>query len=102
MGLLDATYMKQQLIAQQHDIERDMNQIRQSKMALTEANKDLLHAGTDMDSDNPVIKQLEERRARLSLLEKELDLKMDRNETKLAMIKNDVAKYDEQIKSSIK
>lgn len=102
MGLLDATYTKQQYIAQKHDIERDMNQIRQAKLGLTDAGKDLLHAGTDMDPENPVLKQLEERKARLTLLEKKLDMQLDDYETKLAMINQNIQKCDETIKSSIR
>lgn len=102
MGLLDATYTKQQLIGQKHDIERDMNQIRSAKRGLTDANKDLVHAGTDMDPENPVVKQLEERKARLDLLEKKLNLQMDDYEVKLAMINKDIEKCDQTIQSSIK
>lgn len=101
MGLLEATYTKQQLIAQKHDIERDMNQIRSAKRGLTDANKDLIQAGTDMDSDNPVVRQLEERKARLDLLEKKLDMQMNDYEVKIAMINRDIQKCDETIKSSI-
>lgn len=101
MGLLDATYTKQQYIAQKHDIERDMNQIRQAKMGLTDASKDLLNAGTDMDPENPVIKQLEERKARLALLEKKLDMQMNDYEVKLEMINSNIKKCDETIKNSI-
>lgn len=101
MGLLDASFTKQQLIGQKHDIERDMNNIRQAKMGLTDAGKDLLHAGTDMDPENPVIKQLEARKARLALLEKDLDMKLDDYEIKLAMITKNIQKCDETIKNSI-
>lgn len=102
MGLLDASYTKQQLIGQKHDIERDMNQIRTAKRGLTDAGKDLLHAGTDMDPENPVIKQLEERKARLDLLEKKLNMQLDDYEVKLAMINKDIEKCDQTIQSSIK
>lgn len=101
MGLIDASLTKQQLIGQKHDIERDMNEIRQAKMGLTDAGRDLIHAGTDMDPENPVIKQLEERKARLTLLEKDLDMKMDRYEVQLAMVNKNIGKCDETIKSSI-
>jgi chaperonin cofactor prefoldin len=55
-----------------------------------------------MDPDNPVIKQLEERKARLNLLEKKLEMQMDEYETKLAMVNKNIEKCDETIKNSIK
>lgn len=101
MGVIVASFTKQELLGQKHDIEDDMIQIRAAKRGLTNANKDLMHAGTDMDPENPVVKQLEERKARLSLLEKKLDLQMDEYETKLAMINKDIQRCDETLKNSI-
>jgi hypothetical protein len=102
MGLLAATVTKQYLIAYKNDIEYKMNLIRQSKMGLSEASGDLLHAGTDLDPENPVIKQLEERKARLNLLEKRLDMQLDEYQTKLQMIDKNIEACDETIKGAIK
>lgn len=101
MGVVDATFTKQQLIGYKHDLERDMNKKRQAKMELTGAGRDLLSAGTDMDPENPVVKQLEERKDRLALMEKKLDMELDEYEIRLGMINKNIQKCDETIKSSI-
>ncbi len=101
MGVVVASYTKQELLARKHDIEDDMIEIRQAKLGLTDAGKDLIHAGTDMDPENPVIKQLQERKTRLALLEKKLDMQLDDYEVKLAMINKDIQRCDETIKNSI-
>ena len=101
MGLLAATVTKQYLIAYKNDIEYKKSLILQSKMNLSQASGDLLHAGTDLDPENPVIKQLEERKARLNLLEKKLDMELNEYDEKLQMIDGNIKNCDKIIESSI-
>lgn len=102
MGLIAASITKQQLIAYKNELEYKMTLIRQSRLSLSESATELMNAGTDMDPESPAVKQLEQRKARLNLLEKKLDEQLDEYEIKLKMIEKNIEACDEQIKSSIK
>lgn len=102
MGLIAATVNKHYLIAYKNDLEYKVSLIRQAKMGLSESVTDLLNAGSDLDPENPAVKQLEQRRERLNLLEKKLDMQLEEYEVKLKMIEKNIEACDEQIKSSIK
>lgn len=102
MGLIAATVNKHYLIAYQNDLEYKVSLIRQAKIGLSESVTDLLNAGTDLDPENPAVKQLEQRRERLNQLEKKLDMQLEEYEVKLKMIEKNMQACDEQIKSAIK
>lgn len=102
MGLIAASITKQQLMAYQNELEYKMTLIRQAKLGLQSSSEDLLNAGTDMDPESPMMKQLEQRKERLNLLEKKLDDQLNEYDIKLKMIEKNIEACDEQIKSSIK
>jgi capsule polysaccharide export protein KpsE/RkpR len=102
MGLIAATINKQYLIAYKNELEYKMSLISQAKMGLSDSVTDLMNAGTDMDPENPAVKQLEQRRERLNLLEKKLDMQMDEYQTKLKMIEKNIEACDKMIEGSIK
>lgn len=102
MGIIAAAINKQYLMAYKHDLEYKMSVIRQAKMGLTDSVNDLLNAGTDLDPENPAVKQLEQRKERLNLLEKKLDMQLEEYETKLKMVESNLQASDEMLKSSLK
>lgn len=102
MGLIAGTVNKQYLIAYRNELEYKMSLIRQSRMSLDQTTSDLLNAGTDMDPENPAVKQLEQRRERLNLLDKKLEMQMEEYKTKLEMVNANIEAADEMIKSSLK
>lgn len=102
MGLIAATLNKQYLIAYRNELEYKITLINQAKMGLSDSANDLLNAGSDMDPENPAVKQLEQRRERLNLLEKKLDMQMEEYQTKLKMVESNMKVCDEMISSSIK
>jgi hypothetical protein len=95
MGIVSSTVTQQQLIAYQSDLERDILAINQAKLNLSSSMTDLLNAGTDLDPDNPMVKQLEQRKERLHLLEKNLDMQLNDKQTKLSMVKKNLDKAKE-------
>ncbi|HNW25514.1 MAG TPA: hypothetical protein PLG15_05530 [Candidatus Gastranaerophilaceae bacterium] len=101
MGLLIATLRKTYLIAYKNELEYKIQLITQAKIALTQSTNDLLNVGTDMDPDNPVVKQLEQRKERLNLLEKKLDMQMDEYKTKLDMVEKEIQSCDGMFKSNL-
>jgi len=86
MGLLIATIRKQYLIAYKNELEYKIQLITQAKMGLSQSVSDLLNVGTDLDPENPVVKQLEQRKEKLNLLEKKLDMQMNEYQEKLKMV----------------
>lgn len=102
MGLIAATVNKHYLIAYQNELEYKISLIRQAKMGLSESVTDLLNAGSDLDPENPAVKQLEQRRERLNLLEKKLDMQLEEYEVKLKMVEKNIEACDKMIDKAIK
>lgn len=102
MGLIAAAVNKQYLIAYQNELEYKISLIQQSKLGLSKSVEDLLNAGTDLDPENPMVKQLEQRRARLNLLEKQLDMQLEEYETQLKMVHGNMKMCDEMMNSALK
>lgn len=102
MGLIAATVNKHYYIAYQNELEYKISLIRQAKMGLSESVTDLLNAGSDLDPENPAVKQLEQRRERLNLLEKKLDMQLEEYEVKLKMVEKNIEACDKMIEKSIK
>ncbi|MEI8128365.1 MAG: hypothetical protein WCG95_01995 [bacterium] len=102
MGLIAATVTKQYLIAYKNELEYKMILIKQAKFGLSDSVNELLNVGTDMDPENPMVKQLEQRKERLNLLEKKLDMQLDEYETKLKLVETGLKECDQMISSSIK
>lgn len=102
MGLIAASVTKLYLIGYKNELEAKKLEVLSAKMQLSAATTDLLNAGTDLDPENPAVKQLEERKARLNLLEKKLDMQLEEYETKLKMVEANLKSCEEMISSSIK
>lgn len=101
MGLTAATVNQQYLIAYKNDLEYKISLINQTKMNLADSSRDLITVGADMDPDNPAVRQLEQRRARLNLLEKKLDMEMEEYQTKLKMVEEGMKTNNEMIDKNI-
>lgn len=102
MGLAAATVNQQYMIAYKNDLEYKISLIDQAKMNLSESANDLLTVGSDLDPDNPMVKQLEKRRERLNLLEKKLDMERHEYQVKLEMIEKGMGENEKMIQSNIK
>ena len=86
MGLITSTIRMMYLTSYKLDLEFKIQLITQAKMGLSDSVDDLLNVGADMDPESPTVKQLEQRREKLHLLEKKLDMQMQRYQTKLSMV----------------
>lgn len=71
-------------------------------MGLSQSVSDLLNVGTDLDPENPVVKQLEQRKAKLNLLEKKLDMQMNEYQEKLKMVEKEMDSCDSMFESNMK
>lgn len=101
MSIILGAIGKQESIAETHDLEKEITVIRKSKMNLSATVKDLMNAGSDLDPENPLVKQLEARKERLALLEKELDMKLAELQDRLEMVKADKQNYDKLFQEGV-
>lgn len=88
MGIVSGTVTQQYLIAYQNELEYKISLIEQAKLGLSSSVAELVTAGSDLDPESPAVKQLEQRRERLNMLEKKLDLELAEYQTKLGMVRN--------------
>ncbi len=86
MGYAIAAMDSMSLNAERLDLEYRMQLIADAKMNLGRTVADLLQVGTDLEPDSPVVKKLEQRKERLHLLEKKLDMQMEQYRQRLKAI----------------
>lgn len=98
MGIIAATVTQQYLIAYKNDLEYKISLIQQAKLGLADSVKDLLNAGSDLDPENPAVKQLEQRKERLNLLEKKLDMQLAEYQQKLNMVEQNLKSCEGMMK----
>lgn len=102
MGLISATIRKQYLIAYKNELEYKVQLISQARMSLSSSVTDLMNAGTDLDPESPVIKQLNQRKEKLNLLEKKLEMQMSQYNAKLKMIETEMDSCNSMIDGNMK
>ncbi|MCM1010582.1 MAG: hypothetical protein NC390_06880 [Fusobacterium sp.] len=86
MGVLVASMRLQYLTGLKCDLEYKIQLITQAKMNLMSSNDDLMQVGTDYDSESPIVKTLQQRQAKMKLLEQRLDQQMNNYQNQLRMV----------------
>ena len=71
MGMATAQLRLMYLNAYRLDLEYKVQLISEAKMNLSKTCTDLLNVGSDLDSDDPLVKKLEARKERLNVMEKQ-------------------------------
>lgn len=102
MGMATAQMRLMYLNAYRLDLEYKIQLITESKMNLSRTVTDLLNVGTDLDSDDPVVKKLEARKERLNIMEKKLDMQMQQYQQKLQMIDTEMESCKKLVEKNIK
>ena len=91
MGLLTSQIRLMYLQQQRLDLEYKIQLITQTKMGLSQSVSDLMQVGNDYDPESPTTKLLQQRKAKLKVLEQKLDMQMQEYQNRLKMID---AEYD--------
>lgn len=91
MGLLTSQIRLMYLQQQRLDLEYKIQLITQTKMGLSQSVSDLMQVGNDYDPESPRTKLLQQRQAKLKVLEQKLDMQMQEYQNRLKMID---AEYD--------
>lgn len=102
MGMATSQMRLMYLNAYRLDLEYKIQLITESKMNLSRTVTDLLNVGTDLDSDDPIVKKLEARKERLNIMEKKLDMQMQQYQQKLQMIDTEMESCKKLIDKNIK
>ena len=91
MGLLTSHIRLMYLQQQRLDLEYKIQLITQTKMGLSQSVSDLMQVGNDYDPESPTTKMLQQRQAKLKVLEQKLDMQMQEYQNRFKMID---AEYD--------
>lgn len=103
MGYLIAFTRKMYLLHETNKIQSRINDITSQKMNLTDTISQLVSDISDMgDPDSPAVKQLEARRVQLENLEKKLDLRIQKYQTKLQAAQTEMNTVDSLLQQGIK
>ena len=104
MGLLTSAMRMQYLLNFKSDLEYKIMLITQTKASLVSSNGDLLQVGNDYDPSSPIVKTLQERQAKMHLLEQKLDQQMAGYKAQLQMAETEMnslrGELNRQIQSS--
>lgn len=101
MGLITSTFRMMYLTAYQYSLETKIQWISMAKMELCTSSEEILALGTDLDPDNPAVKQMQARADRLSVLEKRLDMQMQEYQTRLEMVSRELESCKKAVSSAI-
>ena len=86
MGLIVSQIRLMYLQQQRLDLEYKVQLITQTKMGLAAAVSDLMQIGNDYDPESPTTKMLQQRQAKLKILEAKLDQQLAAYNARLKMI----------------
>lgn len=101
MGVLTDTIRMQYLNNVRIDLEYKIQLVTQTRMGLTQSGNDLMQIGTDYDPDSPIVKTLQQRQAKLKLLEQKLDQQMLQYQTRLKMVDAELASCRQRLDKNI-
>ena len=74
MGLITSQIRLMYLQQQKLDLEYKLQLITQTKMGLSQSANDLLQVGNDFDPESPTTKMLQQRQAKLKVIEDKLEM----------------------------
>jgi chromosome segregation ATPase len=89
MGLLTAQIRVACLQMRASDLQFQIQTLTQTKMNLAASNNQLVNIGTDLDPDSPELKLLNQRQAKLQLVEKNMDAMLQRIQDQLKMVEKE-------------
>ena len=101
MGMATSQLRLMYLNAYRLDLEYKIQLITDAKMNLSKTCTDLINVGTDLSSDDPVVKMLEARKERLNQMEKKLDMQLQQYQNKLKMIDTEYSSCESMLQKNI-
>lgn len=86
MGLIVSQIRMMYLQQARLDLEYKIQLITQTKIGLSKSVSDLMQVGNDFDPESPTTKMLQQRQAKLKVLEQKLDQQLEQYNQRLSMI----------------
>lgn len=102
MGLLTSQIRLMYLQQQRLDLEYKIQLVTQSKMGLSQSVSDLMQVGNDFDPESPTTKMLQQRQAKLKVMEQKLDMQMQEYQNRLHMIDTEYDSCKQMMEKNIK
>ncbi|HBG49123.1 MAG TPA: hypothetical protein DDW90_06405 [Cyanobacteria bacterium UBA9971] len=102
MGLVSGIIRLQTLKEMELDLEYKIQTLSQTKMQLASQGFELVTIGSDLDPESPEVKQLEQRRQKLQLMEKKIDAEMLKHQNMLKMAEAEIESAQKIVDNSIK
>ena len=102
MGLVSGIIRLQTLKDMELDLEYKIQTLSQTKMQLASQGFELVTIGSDLDPESPEVKQLEQRRQKLQLMEKKIDAEMLKHQNMLKMAEAEIESAQKIVDNSIK
>ncbi|OGH99775.1 MAG: hypothetical protein A2039_06815 [Candidatus Melainabacteria bacterium GWA2_34_9] len=102
MGLVSGIIRLQTLKEMELDLEYKIQTLSQTKMQLASQSFELVTIGTDLDPESPEVKQLEQRRQKLQLMEKKIDAEVLKHQNMLKMAEAEIESAQKIVDNSIK
>jgi len=101
MGVITDSSRVQYLLNQKIDLEYKIQLVTQAKSNLAFANADLMQVGSDYAPDSPVVKQLNQRQAKLKAMEQKLDQQMEQYRIRVQMVEAELQACRGRLRSGI-
>lgn len=101
MGLITDTIRLHQLRGRRIFLQYNIQQLAITKSSLTHACDDLMKTGTDYDPESPVMKTLQQRQARLKVVEEQLAHQTEQYQLELEMVEAEYNSCKARIKQDI-
>ncbi|MBR5556115.1 hypothetical protein IKU74_08915 [bacterium] len=101
MSVIGDSSRIQLLLNQKIDLEDKIRLVAQTKAGLAFANSDLMQVGTDYSPDSPIVKQLNQRQAKLKVIEQKLDTQMEQYRIQLQMVETELNACRSRLRSGI-
>ena len=83
------------------DLEYKIQLITQTKMGLAKSVEDLTQVGNDFDPESPTTKLLQQRQAKLKVLDQKLDQQMNQYQARLKMVETELKSCQNQFDKNV-
>jgi hypothetical protein len=102
MGMISDTLRLRQLQGRKMDLQFKISEITSTKSSLVNAGDDLMKVGTDYDPDSPVMKTLQQRQAKIKIMEERLNQQMQEYQIQLEMVEAEYGQVRQRLSQEIK
>jgi len=101
MGVLVAASRLMYITGYRHDLEYKIQLINTSRTNLLSSINESMANGADMEPDSPEVKLMEQRKQRLMLIDKKLEMELQQYQTQLQMINAEENSVNQSLQQNI-